>query len=354
MANYEDLKSRIDDGEVIILDGAIGTELQAMGVPMHPASWCGPGSYTHTATVRQMHERYIRAGADIITTNTFNTIRPALETSGYDDLVREVNVRAVDSALEAIDRAAVERPVWIAGSISCRIPVRDSKTGSLLGGTGYGYGASLSTAELRAYAEEQADILAESGVDFFLIENLWADNESRAIAAEAAKTTGLPVWVAFTASVSPDGQAVRMCFGHDRDYSSGVGIPMWTENWRPVNDDLSLADGINEIASIGPDVLGIFHSRIADSTVALQVMLDEWSGPVVVYPDAGRDDYLETWQNRSLKNEESVQELTREAATWVEMGAQIIGACCGFGVEYTRALRGALPARTPSARRMAT
>jgi len=104
MANYEDLKSRIDQGEVIVLDGAIGTELQAMGVPMDPASWCGPGNYTHPATVRQMHERYIKAGADVITTNTFNTLRPALEASGYSELVREVNVRAVDAAVDGVGR----------------------------------------------------------------------------------------------------------------------------------------------------------------------------------------------------------------------------------------------------------
>lgn len=353
MANYEGLKRRIDKGEVIILDGAIGTELQAMGVPMHPASWCGPGSYTHPATVRQMHERYIKAGADILTTNTFNTLRPALEASGYSEQVREVNVRAVDAALEAIDRTAVNRPVYVAGSISCRTPVRDHKTRTLLGGTGYGYGASLSTAELRTYAEEQADILAESGVDFFLIENLWADNESRAIAAEAAKATGLPVWVAFTASVAPDGQTVRMNFSDERHYSSGLGLPMWTETWRPVDDNKSLAEGINEIASVGPDVLGVFHSRIDATTAALQVMLDEWSGPVVAYPDAGREDYLETWQDSTVSNEESVEELTQEAATWVDMGVQIIGTCCGFGHQYIKALRGALPTRITSPRKVA-
>ncbi|MCY3956744.1 MAG: homocysteine S-methyltransferase family protein [Chloroflexi bacterium] len=353
MANYEDLKSRIDQGEVIVLDGAIGTELQAMGVPMDPASWCGPGNYTHPATVRQMHERYIKAGADVITTNTFNTLRPALEASGYSELVREVNVRAVDAALDARARAAVDRNVYIAGSISCRIPIRDRRTGTLLGGTGYGYGASLSTAELRAYAEEQANILAESGVDLFLIENLWADNESRAIAAEAAKATGLPVWVAFTASVSTNGEAVRMSFGHDRDYSSGIGMPMWTESWRPVDDNKSLAEGIKEIASVGPDVLGVFHSRIDETSAALQVMLDEWSGPVVVYPDAGREDYLETWQDSSVSNEQTEQELTREAVHWVDMGAQVIGTCCGFGHNYTRALREALPTRSTSPRKVA-
>ena len=353
MANYDKLKARIDNGEVIILDGAIGTELQAMGVPMHPASWCGPGNYTHPATVRQMHERYIRAGADIITTNTFNTLRPALEASGYPELVREINIRAVDAAIEARDRAAGDRPVYIAGSISCRIPVRDRRTGTLLGGTGYGYGASLSAEELRVYVDEQADILAESGIDFFLMENMWADNESRLVAAEAAKATGLPVWVGFTASMALDGETVRLSLGDDRNYTVGMGVPIWTSSWRKVDYEMTLSAGIDEVLPLEPDVLGVFHSRISETTAALQVMLDQWSGPIVAYPDAGRDDYLDTWQDSLVANEESAQELTREAADWVGMGIQVIGTCCGFGVPYTEALRGAMPASIPSPRRVA-
>ena len=353
MTNYESLKSRMDRGEVIVLDGAIGTELQGMGVPMDPASWCGPGNYTHPATVRQMHERYIRAGADIITTNTFNTLRPALEASGYGELVREINTRAVDAALEARDRAGGDRPVYIAGSISCRIPVRDRRTGTLLGGTGYGYGASLSKDELRAYTDEQANILAESGVDFFLMENMWADNESRLIAAEAAKATGLPVWVGFTASMAPDGQTVRLSLGDDRHYSIGMGVPMWTSSWRTIDYEMTLAAAISEIAPLKPDVLGVFHARLDETTAALQVMLDKWSGPIVAYPDAGREDYLETWQDSMVANKDSAEELTNEAARWVEMGAQVIGTCCGFGVGYIRALRGALPTRVSSPRKVA-
>ena len=353
MTNYENLKSRMDRGEVIVLDGAIGTELQGMGVPMDPASWCGPGNYTHAATVRQMHERYIRAGADIITTNTFNTLRPALEASGYGELVREINTRAVDAALEARDRAGGDRPVYIAGSISCRIPVRDRRTGTLLGGTGYGYGASLSKDELRAYTDEQANILAESGVDFFLMENMWADNESRLIAAEAAKATGLPVWVGFTASMAPDGQTVRLSLGDDRHYSIGMGVPMWTSSWRTIDYEMTLAAAISEILPLKPDVLGVFHARLDETTAALQVMLDKWSGPIVAYPDAGREDYLETWQDSMVANKDSAEELTNEAARWVEMGAQVIGTCCGFGVDYIRALRGTLPTRVSSPRKVA-
>ena len=350
MANYEDLKERVDRGDVIVLDGAIGTELQAMGVPMDPASWCGPGNYTHPSTVRQMHERYIRAGADIITTNTFNTLRPALEASGYGNVVREINVRAVDAALEARDRAAGGRSVYVAGSISCRIPVRDRRTGTLLGGTGFGYGASLSAEELRVHADEQARILAESGIDFFLMENMWADNESRRIATEAAMATGLPVWVAFTASIASDGQTVRMSLGDDRHYSVGMGMPMWTSSWREVDYDMTLAAGIAEIVPLEPDVIGVFHSRLDETTAALRVVVDQWSGPMVVYPDAGRQDYLDTWQDTMVANEDTVEELAREAAVWVEMGTQVIGTCCGFGVEYTKALSGALPDRIASPR----
>lgn len=350
MSKYAELKTRLESGDVIILDGAIGTELQAMGVPMDPASWCGPANYTHTATVRKMHERYIRAGAEIITTNTFNTLRPALEASGYGELVREVNTRAVDAALDARDRAAGDKPVYIAGSISCRIPVRDGRTGRLLGGTGYGYGASLSVEELRFHAREQADILAESGVDFFLIETLWADNESRAIATEAAKSTGLPVWVAFTASLGEDGQTVRMDFAADRNYSVGIGLPMWTSTWRQVDNEKTLAVAASEIAAIGPDVLGVFHSRLHDTTKALQVVLDEWSGPVMAYPDAGREDYLDVKQDASAVNEESAQDLQREAGAWVDMGVQVIGTCCGFGPGYINGLDGALPGRISAPR----
>lgn len=346
MANYEQLKHRIENGDVIILDGAIGTELQSMGVPMHPAAWCGPGNYTHPSTVRQMHERYISAGADIITTNTFNTIRPALEASGYPDLVREINVRSVDAAREARDRVDVDRTIYIAGAISCRIPVRDQRTGTLLGGTGFGYGASLPAEELRAYADEQADILAESGIDFFIMENMWADNDSRMIAAEAAKATGLPVWVGFTASVADDGETVKMNFGDERNaYSSGMGMPLWTSSWRSVNYDMTLAEGIAEVATLNPDAISIFHSRISETTAALQVVLDKWSGTVVLYPDAGRTDYLATWQDSSVANEETADELTQEAAKWIETGAQVIGTCCGFGANYTKALRAALPER---------
>ena len=314
--------------------------------------WASPcilhrGAALETTPTRRLSARctlrYIKAGADIITTNTFNTIRPALEASGYPDLVREINVRSVEAAIEARDRANVDRPIYIAGSISCRMPIRDHKNGALLGGTGFGYGASLSAEELRTYAAEQADVLAESGVDFFIMENMWADNESRLIAAEAAMATGLPVWIGFTASVADDGETVRMSAGNDRYYTSGMGMPMFTSTWRPVDYEMTLNAAVREAAALNPDAITVFHSRIDETTKALAAAREEWSGVLVAYPDAGRTDYLEMWQDSSLVNEVSVNELADEAGVWIDMGTQVVGTCCGFGANYIEALRTRIP-----------
>ena len=60
MADYQDLENRVNAGDVIILDGAIGTELQAMGAPMNEQSWAGAPNLTHPSTVLQMHINYIQ------------------------------------------------------------------------------------------------------------------------------------------------------------------------------------------------------------------------------------------------------------------------------------------------------
>ena len=62
-------------------------------------------------------------------------------------------------------------------------------------------------------------------------------------------------------------------------------------------------------------------------------------------PTPGRSDYLSTWRDDNVANEESVDQVTGEAVEWTRMGAQIVGTCCGFGVDYTKGLRDALPAR---------
>ena len=82
MTNYSNLKSRIDNSEVILLDGAIGTQLQNMRAPMNNQAWAATALETHPFTVRRMHENYIDAGVDVITTNTYSAGRQNLEPLG--------------------------------------------------------------------------------------------------------------------------------------------------------------------------------------------------------------------------------------------------------------------------------
>ena len=347
MANYQDLKARMDQGDTVVLDGAIGTQLQDMGVPMHHVAWCGPANVTHPSSVIQMHERYIRAGADVITTNTFSTVRPMLENAGYGPMVREINASAAHLAQKARDRAAGDRPVYIAASIATHIVGRNPRTGEIgIGAAGpppagvarpYPPSARIPADELKGYYDEMAGILAEAGVDLFLVEPMGRDNEARVIGAQAAKDTGLPVWVGFDAYVNSDEDVILG--------GRSQGTMPAPAGARPINDNMTLAEAINEVKAVGPDAMAVFHSRIEDTNAGLRVMMEEWSGPVMAYPDAGRTDYVQIWQDRSQANEESPDEFTDAAKNWVDMGVQVVGACCGFGVDYIQPLKGALPGK---------
>jgi S-methylmethionine-dependent homocysteine/selenocysteine methylase len=108
--------------------------------------------------------------------------------------------------------------------------------------------------------------------------------------------------------------------------------------------DLTLSEAVNEAISVAPDVISIFHTRIAIANRAVKVILKEWSGPVMVYPDAGRQSAaLAKWHNHSIENEESVEDYIDAAKAWVDQGVQIVGACCEFGVQYIEPLRQAVP-----------
>ncbi len=338
MADYKDLKARLDRGDTIIHDAAVSTELQSMGVPLDFVAWSGPTNYTHPSSVIQMHERHIRAGSDIITTNTWSTLRPTLERAGYGDFVREINVRAVHLAQEARERASDGRNIWIAGSLSSHISGRDPRTGEI------GFGAFSSTPqvsvdELRQYYGEVTSIMAEAGVDFFIVEAMGRDNEARMIQAQVAKETGLPVWIGFNAYI--DSKDAVMAGG--QQVSTDVAEGIQYKGSRALKD-LTLAEAVREAIQIDPDVISIFHTRIPTATKAVEVVLENWKGPVMVYPDAGRrSSALAKWYDHSADNEESTEEYIDAARSWVDQGVQIVGACCGFGVEYLKPLRQAIP-----------
>ena len=89
------LSDRLKNKEIILLDGGVSTEIQQRGVSMDDDVWSGIAHRTHPEITLQVHEDYIRAGAQVITANTFSTARHVLESIDLGDQVRSINEEAV-------------------------------------------------------------------------------------------------------------------------------------------------------------------------------------------------------------------------------------------------------------------
>lgn len=304
------LDDRLARGEVIVIDGATGTELEARGVPMNKVAWSGAAIFDHGDVLRGIHEDYIRAGADVIITNTFSTARHMLEPAGYGDRVVEANRRAVELAREARDRAA-DRPVAIAGSISHFIAGAADRTGSV-------DDQWTRSETLKATFREQAETLAEAGCDLITLEMMM--RPSRAIhAVEAALATGLPVWVGVSCS-RRDGRLISF------DY-----------------EDQPFDELLDAVLLPKVQAVTVMHSLVDDTGPGLDAVRARWKGYLGAYPESGHF-IMPNWQ---FENVISPSDLVAEAKGWIAQGAQIIGGCCGLGVDHIRRLKQDLPTSVP-------
>ena len=199
---------------VLVLDGAMGTMIQRYQLreedfrgyrfAKHPQTLTGCNdllSITCPVVVRDIHRRYLEAGADLIETNTFNAQRISLADYGLEDHVRDINLAACELAREAADDFTTEeKPRYVLGSIG-----PTSKTTSM----STGKEPALDKNRLKAAYREQIDALIDGGVDALLIETIFdVENARQAIEAaqEAMQQKGkeLPIMLSFSVS-TPDG-----------------------------------------------------------------------------------------------------------------------------------------------------
>ena len=318
------LDDNLAAGDVIILDGAIGSEIERLGGGMDAAAWCGAANVTHPDVVRQVHESYLEAGADVITANTFATCRHVLEAAGYGGETVAINRRAVELAREAVERVAPDRPVAIAGSMSNNM--------AWLPGTVGPDPAYLPSAEQEAANyREMAETLAEAGCDLLVME-MMTDLTHAPRVTEAACATGLPVWVGMSASRRASGEVV----GWDHQAEDGDNLP---DDYRP-SPSVPLATVIDALCGLGPQAMGIMHSSFPTIGPALDVLCERWDGPVMAYPEAIGFDAL-TRGTIAVEPDDFAE----HCRGWVESGVQIIGGCCGTTVEHIRAMVEVLPDR---------
>ena len=160
----------------------MGRELRFRGVPISGTIWSVNALLIVPDVVREIHQDYIAAGADIITTNTYGLIRRDLAKAGIEDQFAELNALACSLAREA--RNAVDHQVLIARSLPP------------LGGGSLRPDLMAPLEEIAPFYQEHAELLAPN-VDILLCETMFSAGEARA-AADSACKTGKPVWVSWT------------------------------------------------------------------------------------------------------------------------------------------------------------
>ena len=315
MGIAEDLQQRLSSGELIVIDGGIGTELQARGVAMDAGTWCGAANLDRGA-VQAVHESYIDVGVDLITTNTFSTNRAALEWGGLGDRVEDVNRSAVEAALQARDAAAT-RPIAIGGSMSpfCSITVQKAALAE-----GRPSADTFEAGDPRrptlAHYREQATILAEAGVDLIVLEMMNSPSDGLA-AIEAATETGLPVWLGLSPSRLGDGSLGTVEEpGNHPDFEELVML---------------LADP--RVAAVN-----VMHAKIAVVAESIEIVRRHFDGPVGAYAESG-DWNPPNWGFTDVRPDEYLA----VATGWASHGAQIIGGCCGIRPAHIEALVAGLP-----------
>ncbi len=223
------LGAGLGEGPLLLLDGAMGTMIQQYQLreedfrgarfAQYPIDLKGCNdvlSLTAPFIVRDIHRKYLTAGADIIETNTFNAQRISLSDYGLQDHVRDINLAAARIARQCADEfCSSDKPRYVAGSIgptsrtlvSEKVKSEESATATPSPHGTAEANSSLFTlhSSLKAAYEEQVQALADGGVDLLLIETIFDVDVAR-IAIEAAHTKApqLPIMLSFSVS-TPDG-----------------------------------------------------------------------------------------------------------------------------------------------------
>lgn len=312
---YEAVARKLAGGRLVVLDGGTGTDIQRRGVPMHGETWCAEANLTHAHIVQAVHEDYIRAGADVITINTYPTSPLLFSALGRADDVARIDRVAIEIAHRARANAAAGRPVVIAGSMSV---MRPAVAGSDRTATS---DATWSESDVRALYRAKAESMKSAGVDLIMME-MMRDTTYSVWATAAAMETGLPVWVGIALETKATGRLT----GYGRPEEPGEAV-------------------ITALAALNPAALNVMHTSISDVDIALPLLKAKTRGPIGVYPELGYFK-MPDWQFAEL----SPDEFVAAAMRWRAAGVSILGGCCGIRPDHIAALAcAARDGRLPSA-----
>ena len=313
---------------IVMLDGAMGTMIQELGLSEedfrgelladHNTDVKGNNdllSLTRPDTIRGIHDAFLEAGADIVTTNTFNSTVMSQADYGTEHLVRDMNIAAAQLASQAARAAETNaRPRFAAGALG-----PTSKTASIspdVADPGY---RAVTFDDLREGYLEAAAGLVEGGVDLLVLETVFDTlNAKAAIFAleELFAELGYRLPLILSGTITDlsgrtlTGQTTEAFWNsvrHARPFAIGLNCSLGAENMRPYVAELS---------------------RVADTRVS-------------AYPNAGLP-------NEFGEYDETPEQTAAFLAEWAETGlVNILGGCCGTTPAHIRAIAEAVAGTAP-------
>lgn len=287
-----EFRKALRESSIIVSDGAMGTLLQQKGMPagMSPEEF----GWRQPQAVKEVHQLYVAAGSQIITTNTFGATHFKLPSS--------LDVVACNRRMAELAREAAGDRAWVAGGVG--------PTGHFVRPMG-----DLEFRDLVKAFAEQIKGLVQGGADFILAETHFDLAEARAAVVAAREVCSLPVGVSMT-------------------FDKGTCLTG--------TDPLTFVDSMQ---NMGVDVVATNCSAgPAQFVDIVRAMLPRLSTPLLVYPNAG----LPVLEGEKTVFTMRPQEFAEQCVKLVELGASLVGGCCGTGPEHIRALAGAVSSMSVS------
>lgn len=278
---------RLASGDVLIADGATGTMLQTAGLPTGT-----PGEawiLERPAEIKKLHQAYVEAGSQMILTSTFGGTRARLKAAGLDPDVTEISRRAGELAREVAGDA-----LYVGGDIG--------PTGEMMPPLG----KLTYEAAVEMFAE-QAEALAAGGVDCIYIETMSDLNEAKAAVEGAKRACDLPVFCTFS---------------FDTHGRTGMGI--------------SPVQAAQTMAQMGVHAIGANCGHAPEEVLGFLPQMQEAAPQayLIAKPNAG----IPRMVNRQVIYDAGPERMAELSKRYVELGASVVGACCGSSPEHIAAI----------------
>jgi 5-methyltetrahydrofolate--homocysteine methyltransferase len=290
---------RLATGDVLIADGATGTMLQAAGLPtgVPGEAWI----LQQPEEIMALHRAYLEAGSQLILTSTFGGSRSRLQKAGLDGQVQEINRRAAELARQAAAEASAgsrRGDIYVGGDIG--------PTGEMMPPLG-----KLTYEIAVEVFAEQARALAEGGADCIYIETMSDLNEARAAVEGAQQACDLPLFCTFS---------------FDTHGRTSMGI--------------SPSQAAQTMAAMGVNAIGANCGQAPEEVLDFLPIIHEAAPgiPLIAKPNAG----IPRMVKRQVVYDAGPERMAELAVRYVELGARIVGACCGSSPDHIAAMAAAI------------